>query len=115
MILKSNNLELDQKIWVKNTSVIEEMFGVRIHESNWWKQNACINDNRSKPNMTEWLTESTQEALFQFSNKYVHNLFQIMFDNQGSLFINPSARAGYDTMSIFKRSLTGLNSEFSFS
>ena len=28
---------------------------------------------------------------------------------------NPSARAGYDTRSIFKRSLTGLYSEFSFS
>ena len=28
---------------------------------------------------------------------------------------NPSARAGYDTRSILKRSLTGLNSEFSFS
>ena len=28
---------------------------------------------------------------------------------------NPSARAGYDTRSIFKRSLTGLKSEFSFS
>ena len=28
---------------------------------------------------------------------------------------HPSARAGYDTRSIFKRSLTGLNSEFSFS
>ena len=28
---------------------------------------------------------------------------------------NPSARAVYDTRSIFKRSLTGLNSEFSFS
>ena len=28
---------------------------------------------------------------------------------------NPSARAGYDTRSIFKRCLTGLNSEFSFS
>ena len=28
---------------------------------------------------------------------------------------NPSARAGYDIRSIFKRSLTGLNSEFSFS
>ena len=27
----------------------------------------------------------------------------------------PSARAGYDTRSIFKRSLAGLNSEFSFS
>ena len=31
------------------------------------------------------------------------------------LFTNPSARAGYDTRSIFKQSLTGLNSEFSFS
>ena len=31
------------------------------------------------------------------------------------LFTNLSARAGYDTRSIFKRSLTGLNSEFSFS
>ena len=31
------------------------------------------------------------------------------------LFTNPSARAEYDTRSIFKRSLTGLNSEFSFS
>ena len=28
---------------------------------------------------------------------------------------NPSARVGYDTRSIFKRSLMGLNSEFSFS
>ena len=31
------------------------------------------------------------------------------------IFTNASARAGYDTRSIFKRSLTGLNSEFSFS
>ena len=31
------------------------------------------------------------------------------------IFTNPSARAGYDTRSIFKRSVTGLNSEFSFS
>ena len=31
------------------------------------------------------------------------------------LFTNPSARAGYGTRSIFKWSLTGLNSEFSFS
>ena len=33
----------------------------------------------------------------------------------GIIFTNPSARTGYDTRSIFKRSLTGLNSEFSFS
>ena len=31
------------------------------------------------------------------------------------LLTNPSVRAGYDTRSIFKRSLTGFNSEFSFS
>ena len=31
------------------------------------------------------------------------------------IYTNPSTRAGYDTRSIFKRSLTGLNSEFSFS
>ena len=31
------------------------------------------------------------------------------------IFTNPSAQAGYDTRSIFKRSLTRLNSEFSFS
>ena len=35
--------------------------------------------------------------------------------HQWILFTNPSARAGYDTRSIFKQSLTGLNSEFSFS
>ena len=32
-----------------------------------------------------------------------------------TMFTNPSARAGYDTRSILKWSLTGLNSEFSFS
>ena len=32
-----------------------------------------------------------------------------------SIFTNPSAQTGYDTRSIFKWSLTGLNSEFSFS
>ena len=32
-----------------------------------------------------------------------------------TIFTNPSDRVGYDTMSILKRSLTGLKSEFSFS
>ena len=32
-----------------------------------------------------------------------------------TIFTNPSAQAGYDTRSTFKWSLTGLNSEFSFS
>ena len=39
----------------------------------------------------------------------------LFFIDRKVLFTNPSARAGYDTRSIFKRSLTGLNSELSFS
>ena len=42
---------------------------------------------------------------------YVSNFSYIYF----IIFTNPSAQTGYDTKSIFKRSLTGLNSEFSFS
>ena len=38
-----------------------------------------------------------------------------MLSKEVSYLPNPSARAEYDTRSIFKRSLTGLNSEFSFS
>ena len=46
------------------------------------------------------------EKIKKQSNPNVMNL---------SYLPNLSARAGYDTMLIFKRSLTGLNSEFSFS
>ena len=42
------------------------------------------------------------------------NMFWLILDRL-SYLRNPSARAGYDTRLIFKRSLTGLNSEFSFS
>ena len=38
-----------------------------------------------------------------------------MFVSVFIIFTNPSARAGYDTRSIFKLSFTSLNSEFSFS
>ena len=41
--------------------------------------------------------------------------WQFSSKSWGYYLPNPSARAGYDTRSIFKRSLTGLNSEFSFS
>ena len=51
-----------------------------------------------------WMTNSSKF----FTIQAILNFFII-------LFTNPSARAGYDTRSISKRSLTGLNSEFSFS
>ena len=41
--------------------------------------------------------------------------FLLCFFSILTIFTNPSARAEYDTRSLFKRSLTGLNSEFSFS
>ena len=44
-----------------------------------------------------------------------HFFFQYLFLNWiFTLFTNPSDRAGYDSRSIFKRSLTGLNSKLSF-
>ena len=45
----------------------------------------------------------------QTSTKWSINCFLL------TIFTNLSAQAGYDTRSIFKQSLTGLNSEFSFS
>ena len=54
-------------------------------------------------------------------NSNYHELFdaceweEAKFNIWVSILTNPSDRAGYDTKSIFKRSLTGLNSEFSFS
>ena len=39
----------------------------------------------------------------------------LLHDSVLPIFTKPSARTGYDTRSIFKRRLTALNSEFSFS
>ena len=69
-----------------------------------------------------------REEFFIEITSYLHKAnpyFLYIFIRTGNLNINcyfelsylsnPSARAGYDTRSIFKQSLTGLNSEFSFS
>ena len=53
------------------------------------------------------IKETSWDEFFLFHYRSAIDVF--------TLFTNPSARAGYDTRSIFKRSLTGLNSEFSFS
>ena len=54
-----------------------------------------------------WTGLIISAACYLMKECYLQNTFTI--------FTNPSAQAGYDTRSIFKRSLTGLNSEFSFS
>ena len=53
-----------------------------------------------------------KEALIFFK---ISSIQDYCLDIKISIFTNPSARAGYDSRSIFKRSLSGLNSEFSFS
>ena len=68
-----------------------------------------------------YLTETSNVDIHNEFIKYWIIFFQVFFTLQNPdlfyriLFSNPSARAGYDTWSIFKPSLTGLNSEFSFS
>ena len=56
------------------------------------------------------------QYLFIICLDYVlRKLTDLKQENSFTIFTNPSSRAGYDTREIFQRSLTGLNSEFSFS
>ena len=67
---------------------------------------------------TAWPTEETWRVHFKFYLSIVESLntLSALYEMEYLIiFTNPSARAGYDTRSIFKRSLTGLNSGFSFS
>ena len=59
--------------------------------------------------------ENTPTASLQRGKTLQKSVQDMTLNNLMVLFTNPSARAGYDTGSIFKRSLTGFNSEFSFS
>ena len=55
-------------------------------------------------------------AAAAWTHEGTYLIYGFLARNPSSYLPNPSARAGYDTRSIFfKRSLRGLNSEFSFS
>ena len=66
----------------------------------------------------KWLTIPAPEKHNLLHKIHVGNSsLWMLIDSNSSLliiFINPSARVGYDARSFFKRSLTGFNSEFSF-
>ena len=74
--------------------------------------------------MLKWIISITLEYIEPFNSMPI-KVFELHGNTWNHLTMaksmsypylpNPSARAGYDTKSIFKRSLTGLNSEFSFS
>ena len=73
------------------------------HTNKWYMHNpAAVQEN------------DTHKLLWDFDIQTDH-LISVRRPDLIIIFTNPSARAGYDTRSIFKRSLTGLNSEFSFS
>ena len=65
--------------------------------------------------ITRWFQFKSSEPNNSFNNSLKGHerkkWFGISYNPKKVLFTNPSARAGYDTRSIFKRSLTGLNSE----
>ena len=87
----------------------------------------CKNNNIQYKQNIFWkrYIYSPNPEVVSFSQRLVHKLihqfivkvlgFSILAVYSLVLFTNPSARAGYDTRSVFKQSLTGLNSEFSFS
>ena len=64
-------------------------------------------DLNMNANKTEYISGKLLKLLDQFT--YLSSIISF------TIFTNPSAQARYDTGSIFTRSLTGLNSEFSFS
>ena len=69
-----------------------------------------LNKLENEPNLTH---QQTEEDCQRFVS--VRQDSENIEEYGIAIFTNPSARAGYDTRSIFKRSLTGLNSEFSCS
>ena len=60
-----------------------------------------------------WFYGTTK--IIQLCTPSIAHRISLPVRNMFTIFTYPSARAGYDTRSMFKRSLTGLNSEFSFS
>ena len=79
-------------------------------------QNICVRLDCLSVNQSTNLVKITYKTILKSqgdSGICVWSWKEVLLN--GPYLPNPFARAGYDTRSIFKRSLTGLNSEFSFS
>ena len=91
-----------------------------------WTPSASIKSHHSQPigklvrvggSLTPLKICNRRILQMQLTEQWCFNLKQIkVVSFRGIIiFTTPSARAGYDTRSIFKQNLTGLNSEYSFS
>ena len=99
-----------------------ESFFFYVHGSIEFENLLCIQPNRIRKTLNRsirpidgTLTDTTPTQSGNGSN--VNNRVPPHSPEQPNIYViiiftNPSARAGYDTRSIFKRSLTGLNSVF---
>ena len=90
---------------------------VRYHFSNFcFSFNSVADFSNTEARRQPFFTCPKIDAVWTGGLSVGHgNLSVALFLFSSILFTNPSARAGYDTRSAFKRSLTVLNSEFSFS
>ena len=78
-----------------------------------WTAACCSCESDLRRLRFEWIQQLSEKDVPNFISR--SRSYPVILFTYGILLTNPSARAGYDTMSIFKWSLTGLNSEFSFS
>ena len=94
---------------------------VRLDTSSWDRNAAdfvSVGDLTPEPSpFSVWVKELLRITFYMYVIIILRvlNSWEELLRFTLSILTNPSARAGYDTRSIFKRSLTGLNSEFSFS
>ena len=85
----------------------------------WWSNSNSVNTFIDKIFKEAWAHSLSRTVkwshLFLSDTNNSICLHIVKYFELFLIFTNPSARAGYDTRSIFRWSLTGLNSEFSFS
>ena len=80
------------------------------------KQKKTATKNKKKNKQTNKQTmKNKQKQQQQQQQQHTHTHIFIITLSSLIIFTNPSSPAGYGTRSIFKRSLTDLNSKFSFS
>ena len=99
--------------------MIQFSISTKLNGSKYWYVSLTIQLNISHL----FMQLNDQTVLFQAIQFTISHLFAFSLnvnsiwpiDRSPSIFTNPSAQAGYVTRPIFKRSLTGLNSELSFS
>ena len=109
---------IENKVRNKTRTWNGQKYLLLIHKWKDWLRNECVLWPYDTHAYTHTHTHTHENDRQGFIVRHFIQFF-LLANEMSQLWLsflpNPSARAGYDTWSIFKRSLTGLNSEFSFS